>query len=453
MRILSRFIYILILLFVVNVGAEAQSGKVRETYKVKKKDTVYGIAHKYNLSIDELLKANPGAADADFNIKKGTILQIPYPQENAVKTAKPSVSSKPAIASKPKNSVSIGVMLPLHDNDGDGRRMLEYYRGVLMACDSLKKSGISTTVYSWNVAADKNINSFLGDENLAKCDVVFGPLYTSMVKPLAAFCKKNDIRMVIPFSISGNDVKDNPEIFQVYQSPTELNQRAIDAFLERFPNRHVVFIDCNDTTSKKGIFTFELRKRLEARGQKYSITNLKSSEANFSKAFSRTLSNVVVLNTGRSPELNVAFAKLNGLRVTDPSVPVSMYGYTEWLMYTKVYFELFHKYDVYIPTTFYYNSADKRTAQFESHYQNHFHSDLQTALPRFAITGYDHAQYFVRGMVKYGKNFVGAKWQNVFMPLQSSLKFAKTGEGGGYKNAGFMLVHYRPAGGMERIDY
>ena len=43
------------------VGA-AQSVESQQTYKVKKKDTVYGIARKYNISIDELLSANPGAA-------------------------------------------------------------------------------------------------------------------------------------------------------------------------------------------------------------------------------------------------------------------------------------------------------------------------------------------------------------------------------------------------------
>jgi hypothetical protein len=59
----------------------------------------------------------------------------------------------------------------------------------------------------------------------------------------------------------------------------------------------------------------------------------------FSKAFSRSQQNVVVLNTGRSPELNVAFAKLNSLKAMDPSVTISMYGYTEWLMYTKVYYK------------------------------------------------------------------------------------------------------------------
>ena len=41
---------------------------------------------------------------------------------------------------------------------------------------------------------------------------------------------------------------------------------------------------------------------------------------------------------------------------------VSLFGYTEWLMYTKVYADLFYKYNAYIPTAAYYNelSAARR---------------------------------------------------------------------------------------------
>ena len=377
----------------------AQSNTKSSTiYTVKKKDTVYGIAHCYNITIDELLKANPGVVDADFNLKKGTELVIPQPKTSSSATTVAKQQTTKVVKEKKENAVTIGVMLPLHQIDGDGKRMLEYYRGILMACDSLKTCGISTTVYSWNVPSDKQITAFLNDANLQKCDVVFGPLYTFQVAPLASFCKENGIRLVIPFSISSNAVTTNHDVFQVYQPADKINARTVNAFMERFKGRHVVFIDGNDSTSRKGVFTMALRKRLEENNQTFSITNIKSSEISFSKAFSRTLSNVVVLNTSRSPELNVTFAKLNNLRATDATVSISMFGYTEWLMYTKVYLELFHKYDTYIPTTFFYNPLNRKTVQLEQAYQRWFHSEMQTALPRFEIVGYDHEKYFVRGM-------------------------------------------------------
>ena len=72
-------------------------------------------------------------------------------------------------------------MLPLHNNDGDGRRMLEYYRGMLMACDSLKLQNISVQVNTWNVDINADIKQFLSEPNLEKCDIIFGPLYTNFI--------------------------------------------------------------------------------------------------------------------------------------------------------------------------------------------------------------------------------------------------------------------------------
>ncbi len=450
--LLRSILLLLIACFPLVMSAQSNT-KSSTIYTVKKKDTVYGIAHRYNITIDELLKANPGAVDADFNLKKGIELVIPQPKTSSSATAVAKQQTTKVVKEKKENAVTIGVMLPLHQIDGDGKRMLEYYRGILMACDSLKTCGISTTVYSWNVPSDKQITAFLNDANLQKCDVVFGPLYTFQVAPLASFCKENGIRLVIPFSISSNAVTTNHDVFQVYQPADKINARTINAFMERFKGRHVVFIDGNDSTSRKGVFTMALRKRLEENNQTFSITNIKSSETSFSKAFSRTLPNVVVLNTSRSPELNVTFAKLNNLRATDATVSISMFGYTEWLMYTKVYLELFHKYDTYIPTTFFYNPLNRKTVQLEQAYQRWFHSDMQTALPRFAIVGYDHAQYFVRGIAKYGKRFSGAAWQNVYTPLQSLLKFEPVGNKGGFQNNAFMLVHYRSGGNIDSISY
>jgi hypothetical protein len=293
-------------------------------------------------------------------------------------TKKTSLNNKTDIR---KRAIRVGVMLPLHDNDGDGRRMVEYYRGLLMACDSLKKEGVSLDIHAWNVSADADIRLNLIDNAAQQCDVIFGPLYSSQVKALSEFATKYNIKVVIPFSIISPEVYTNRNLFQIYQSSNDLNETTVSKFLDRFPAYHPVFIDCNDTTSKKGLFTFALRRQLEARGIAYSLTNLKSGEEQFAKAFSRTKPNVVILNTGRSPELNVAFAKLNGMLVKYPGTLVSLFGYTEWLMYTQYNLDNFYKFDTYIPSTFYYNPLSAKTKRIEQKYRWNFHSDMMQSLP------------------------------------------------------------------------
>ncbi|MDN5554075.1 peptidoglycan-binding protein LysM [Prevotella sp.] len=353
---------------------------------------------------------------------------------------------------KSKNSISVGVMLPLHNVDGDGRRMIEYYRGILMACDQLKLEGFHIDVHAWNVPIDADIKQILLNNYVNKCDLIFGPLYSKQVKPLSEFCKAYNIKLVIPFSITGNDVVNNPNIFQVYQDNLSLNTSAINSYIERFSDSHPVFIDCNDSTSRKSNFTSNLRKVLEAKRIAYNITNIKSSDESFAKAFSRNKHNVVILNSDHYKELSAAIAKLDKMSSLYPGFVVSMFGYTEWLIYANYEFNNFCRYDTYIPTVFYHNQYSAATTSLEKSYRGWFKEEMQPAQPRFAITGYDHAQFFIRGIAKYGNKFVGSKSQNVYSSLQTPLCFEKLGKGG-YVNNSFMLIHYLYNHSIESLAY
>lgn len=449
------------LAFTVSSVSAQQASTIRGQHKVKKKETIFGISREYGLTIEELIKANPEMNEPGYELKKGMILNIPFSKDSLEARAKREAAAKqvtvvktaPVVADDVKNrEIRLGIMLPLHNINGDGRRMTEYYRGVLMACDSLKKQGLSIDVHAWNTAEDGNIYKVLEDPAAAKCDLIIGPLYSKQMDALSAFVAKHDIRLVIPFSINAPQLTTNRNIFQVYQSPTEQNEVIIARFIERFKSYHTVVIDCNDSTSKKGTFTFSLRRQMEQRGMDVVVTNLKSTEANFSRAFSRTKPNVVILNTGRSQELGVAFSKINGLKANSPELDVTMFGYTDWLLYTRTYLENFYKYNTYIPSVFYYNPLSVGTQRFERKYRQNFRSDMQSSLPRFAITGFDHAYFFLKGLHKYGKSFNGADGMFGYPPVQTPLKFERYGNGG-LRNRTMMFIHYQPEHTVETIKF
>ena len=490
----------LALIFAVQAGA--QTTKWRDIHKVKKSETIFGIAKTYGVSIQELLNANPEMKKEGYELKKGDWVFVPYAKEGDVKAddktaAKASLSSSggdtkgspsasktteaplgavgEALGQKPpslaasslsqtgsaatqvKNLndgvIRVGVMLPLHNENGDGTRMIEYYRGMLLALNQLNTEGIKTEVSAWNVPIDADIRTTLLKDGVNQLDIVFGPLYSNMVKPLGDYCRNNGIKMVIPFSITGNDVAENPQIFQVYQTPEELNTKSVAAFMERFPHHHPIFINCNDEGSDKGVFTSSLRKQLDAAKRTYNLTNVNTPQADFAKAFSVNQPNVIVVNTAKSPKLNQVFAKLDSLTQSRPGLAISMFGYNEWFMYQKYDLAQFFKYGVYIPTTYYYNAVADRTEAFEKLYLETYGEPMKAdALPRFALTGYDQTMFFIRGLKQYGSQFVGTAAQAGYKPLQTRLNFGRVGQGG-YKNKNFQLVHFLPNQTMEAITY
>ncbi len=336
-----------------------------------------------------------------------------------------------------QNVINVGIMLPLHNNNGDGRRMLEYYRGILMAVEKLKTEGHNINIHTWNVPEEADIRTTLLQDGANTCNYIFGPLYTRQVKQLGDFCRAYNIKMVIPFSISSNEVDTNPMVYQVYQSNTDINNTTIQQIADHFNNCHIVFIDCNDSTSNKGNFTMSLRNTLTQRGISFNITNVSSPDDIFVRSFSLSQPNLVILNSGRSPELTAVMNKLDILTSTNNGVQVTLFGYTEWLMYTQMNKERFAKYNAFIPSHFYYNEFSSATNEFKQKYRWRFHQDMMTALPRFAVTGYDHAMYFLSG---------NNQW------LQTPLHFIQQ-PNGGFRNKAYMLIHYKQDGGIEAITY
>lgn len=75
------------------------------------------------------------------------------------------------------------------------------------------------------------------------------------------------------------------------------------------------------------------------------------------------------------------------------------------------------------------------------------------AFPRFALTGYDHGQYFLRGFHTQGKNFRGLAGQSDYKPLQTPLIFRQVGSKGGMQNMYFHLIHYTHGQSIEALAY
>ncbi len=441
----------------------AQTSLWSNLHKVKRHETIFGIAKEYGVSIQQLIDANPEMKQAGYELKKGVWVFVPYAKDGDRKSDNSTV-----VASGNKDVVKagvspmaaatriikVGVMLPLHNQDGDGKRMIEYYRGVLLALNQMKSEGITTEVHAWNVPKDADIRLTLLDKNAPTLDIIFGPLYSNQVKPLGNFCKANGIKLIIPFSISGNEVHENSNIFQVYQTDAILNNKAIACFLERFQkSHHPVFINCNDADSQVGGFTSGLRKQLELLGIKYDLTSTKSSADDFAKHFDVARPNVVIINSEKSPQLNEVFAKLDQMKKARPGIAVSLYGYTQWFVYQDYDLDNFFRYNTYIPSTYYYNKASDSTKELERLYNEQYGEPMaKQYIPRMAITGYDQAQFFIRGVKEYGRDFKGVAGQVKYRPLQTRYNFLRSGQGG-YVNDNFQLVHFKTDQTMENLVY
>ena len=76
MKILKYVMTLLLMAVVVSVAAQTQN--VRTMHKVEKSETVFGIAKKYGITIEDLIAVNPEMKQQGYELKAGDTLCIPY---------------------------------------------------------------------------------------------------------------------------------------------------------------------------------------------------------------------------------------------------------------------------------------------------------------------------------------------------------------------------------------
>lgn len=166
------------------------------------------------------------------------------------------------------STIKAAVMLPFM-TDGKGNRdeqtrMVEYYEGFLMAVDSLKEKGVSIDLYSYDTHNNtSSIKNILDRSELKSMDIIFGPAYPDQVKPVAEFAKKNNIRLVVPFTSKGNEVFSNPAIYQINTPQSYLYSEVYEHFTRKFTTANVIFLDAEDGDKDKVDFIKGLKEELK----------------------------------------------------------------------------------------------------------------------------------------------------------------------------------------------
>ena len=170
-------------------------------HKVKRKETLYSIARTYDITVDELLQANPQVEKVDGKLKKGTILRIP------VKIIPP----QPAYVGL--DTIRVAVVLPFSGKGVENERSVEFYRGMLLGIDQLKQTGTNFVVSAYNEPApEKSIAALAAQVMQTKPHVVVGPLYPSHFTDLTAYSSKQT-KVAIPFSSKVPQVAYRPDLF------------------------------------------------------------------------------------------------------------------------------------------------------------------------------------------------------------------------------------------------
>ena len=441
-----------------------------ETYTIARRETMYSLCRKFNISSYELIKRNPKLKKG---VKAGMVIYIPVRKTEDVVVddmkheTTLSESEVNALLDKPQNiervrQIKVALLLPFMANGATSAttsRFVEYYEGMLLAVDSLRKIGTSIDLSVYNSGkGTQKLKQILNTDALKEANLIIGAVENDQIGEIARFAEKNNIKYVIPFTSKNDDVLSNSLIFQVNTPHSYLYSKAAQAGCDLFANDNIILVNINDRDVKTD-FLQAFKTEMQERGiqHKEISYNAETFATDILPLLDREKRNVVLPTSSSLDALKQIKTPLRmlaetGIEEPDPDnpeetrqvvFPISMFGYPEWQTYVRDALEDFYVLDTYIYSNFYADNLSERIHHFYNLYKTWYSKTLINTFPKYGILGFDTGMFFFQAIEKYGTNFEKNLDKIAYESLQTGFDFHRVNNWGGFINTNIFIVHYK----------
>jgi len=419
-----------------NSGVKAQSHS-GTPYQVKAGDTFYGIASRHGLSTSQLYEANPGV---DI-LKDGMTIYLPDACDE--KTEAPSAGLVKNVVNT--NPVTIAVVLPfqIEKKEKHNRNMVEFYRGFLMAVDSMRNMGQPIHILTYDTKGTaEGLKEILENPELKKADAIVGPDNAEHLAELNQFGLDNRIMVMNIFNNRDSAYYTNPYAIQAALPRDDMYSRAVNAFTDNFSSYTPVILLSSDGRSEKTEFTDMVKEKLTKSGKKYKEITYSGtlSLEQLDNELSATEKYAFLPASSHKDEFDKIATALNAYKDSrDFKNEVIVWGYPEWLA-NRASYDKMHELDCFI-----YSRTDLpepfMTENINEMYKKWFGPTMNMNYPRRAYMGFDTGIYLLRTISSTGGDFtkILPYVQSVTMPLT-----LKRHNGGGLYNDELMLINLSP---------
>lgn len=449
---------------------------------VEKGETLYSLAKKYGVKVNDLKKLNPGCdplsigfelkIPSDINTtgkpdKKhdkhestyADVEQKPAEAEPQNVTPMEAMTETPLEASaadslstdsipqetfyrNPQNSVRMAVLMPFNVNSGydADEKFVDFYRGCLIAADSLSALGMNVTIDAYDIGKTKeSLIKTLQNRELSKADIIIGPAYTAQIQYVSDYAKRHKIKAVVPFSNNVPQVNSNKYLFQIVSPQNLFFESLATECAERWKGKHVLIVEPDSAGIRynKREFTDLLIPKLEANGVDYKYiadTKVAGQVNNFVAETEDKEEVIIIIPTSNHVKLTQIADHIEQIKSNN----VSIFGFPEWndMMHKDIYNK-----PLYMFTNHWLRFDDPATIEFYNRYNSKFGVPPAQNNPSYSIFGFDITLYFGKAWMHSGEEFEGFLNDEHPDMLQMRFHFDKR-PNGGYVNHGLYLQKY-----------
>ncbi len=322
---------------------------------------------------------------------------------------------------------------------------IQFYEGVLLAVDSLKKAGMKIELHVFDTNQEYAVvDSLVQLDLFRELDLIIGPVFPNLQKPVADFAYQNRIPMVSPLSSAGNFESSNPWYFKVNPTKDYLVRQTADYIGEEYFNKNLIVLEMGEYKHLDEATLVNLcREKFFSTGFLEGDREVRFHEYNFKREgywglrriLSKTRENVFIIPSETEAQVSVAVSNINSL---SEDFPVTLVGISNFQRYKSIQPDYFHHANLHLLSPYFIDYYAPLTNRFIQDFRENFSGEPT----QFSFQGYDVAYYFMSALFQYGKDFKDCLPYHHVDLTQGEFYFDQVNRYGGYMNRGLFVVNY-----------
>lgn len=431
------------------------------TYTIKEGETLYHISKEHGTTVEAILQANPELDVTDY--KMGMVIVIPVADAAAHEVAPAETigfapEEKPVVTTSESDSSSNGIVialaLPFNLNvekaDRQDKVYTEFYKGFLLAVDSMRNCGTPIKVMAFDTADSMDsVRSILANPMLAEAQVIVGPGDANQLNAFANYGKERGVEVLNLFHVKDISYRINPSMMQGNIPHETMYEKAADYLVNNLRGAVPVLVKSRNASADKAEFLTILKGRFDSCGinaveiqfdDQLKLDDLESIDGAGSFTF--------IPVTGKSDELQKMLSTLIEFKKNNPYPDgITLFGYPEWTTFRGDMLAKMIEMGTTVFSRFYTVPEDAQLKQVEDVFVKWYGSPMASLVPRQGLFGFDTGMYLIKALKANGGDF------NLFTPayngVQNGFDFQHS-PGGGFVNNDLYIINFRTDGRVDK---
>ncbi|MFB6340610.1 LysM peptidoglycan-binding domain-containing protein [Saccharicrinis sp. FJH62] len=342
----------------------------------------------------------------------------------------------------------------------------EFYEGILIAVDSLKRKGQDINLYTYDTGNDTNqVKQILAKPELRYMDMIIGPVYTNNVKLVAEFCKTNEIKLVIPYNPADDLTINNPYVYQVNPFLSALFEPTVNYIVDNYKGSNIIVAYTGDKTESNTIFTNMLKRHLFRVGldhyQPVSFKEVDVKKYGFQgleKLIDPEKHNLIVLppeatKSERMEPLSSVVPTLENLVYKRKMSNITLFGYPDFQNLGGTDLKMIFKANTILYAPFYVDFSDPGTEAVIQLFRDKFYTDPTSYFPYYGLLGFDVAYYFLTAVHEFGPEFDRCLPYLNLKLTTSGFNFQRVNNWSGMVNTKINFMNYQRNFDIVKLNY